>query len=127
MTTSHTLSHAERVRHLFAAVDTRDPAAPLEHLTDDIRFRFGNGPEVNGKAEFERGGVDFFGSLGGIRHDVTALWEPEPDVAIAEMQVHYTRLDGSRISLPCVNVFRFRDDLIADYVIYMDIGPVFNP
>ena len=41
------------------------------------------------------------------------------------MTVHYERLDGQRLSLPCANIFRLRDGLIADYRIFMDINPVF--
>ena len=35
--------------------------------------------------------------------------------------------DGSRLTLPCANVFRLRDGRIADYRIYMDINPVLAP
>ena len=37
----------------------------------------------------------------------------------------YTRLDGSEITLPFTDVFEYRDELIAHYKIYMDIGPLY--
>jgi limonene-1,2-epoxide hydrolase len=39
--------------------------------------------------------------------------------------VTYQRHDGSRVTLPCFNVFRLRDARIADYRIYVDANPVF--
>jgi hypothetical protein len=44
---------------------------------------------------------------------------------IAELDVHYQRLDGRRVTLPCCNVFRVRDGLVSDYRVYLDIGPVY--
>ncbi|MEA2564875.1 MAG: hypothetical protein QOD49_52, partial [Actinomycetota bacterium] len=61
------------------------------------------------------------------RHEIHDIWHAaeDADVLIARMTVHYTRLDGSSIGLPCCNIFRMRGDLIADYRVYMDINPVF--
>jgi ketosteroid isomerase-like protein len=60
---------------------------------------------------------------------LTGLWQVagNPDIVIAEMTVHYSRLDGTSVSLPCCNVFRTHDGAIADYQIYMDVNPVFAP
>jgi hypothetical protein len=34
-------------------------------------------------------------------------------------------IEGQRLSLPCANIFRLRDGLVADCRIFMDIKPVF--
>jgi hypothetical protein len=39
--------------------------------------------------------------------------------------VTYTRLDGSTVTLPFVDVFHFRGSQIARYQIYMDVNPLF--
>ena len=44
------------------------------------------------------------------------------DGAAFVAEVTNTRHDGSRISIPFANVFEYRDSLIADYRIYIDIG-----
>jgi ketosteroid isomerase-like protein len=44
---------------------------------------------------------------------------------VAVMTVHYERLDGQKLSLPCCNLFRTRDGRVHDYRVYMDINPVF--
>ena len=48
------------------------------------------------------------------------------DAAIVEFDVHYTRHDGDVVTLPCCNVFRLRDGLIAEYRSYIDATPVYN-
>jgi len=40
-------------------------------------------------------------------------------------EVTYTRHDGSRVTLPFANVFRLRDDLISEYLIYADLAPLY--
>jgi ketosteroid isomerase-like protein len=37
----------------------------------------------------------------------------------------YTRLDGGEVTLPCCNVFRIRDGLVAEYRSYIDATPVY--
>jgi len=39
--------------------------------------------------------------------------------------VHYTRHDSRVVTLPCCNVFRLRDGLIAEYRSYIDATPVY--
>ena len=52
------------------------------------------------------------------------MWS-DVDAVIVELKVHYTRLDGTELTLPCCNVFRLRDGAVADYRVYMDITPVY--
>jgi hypothetical protein len=42
------------------------------------------------------------------------------------LRVSYQLLDGRTVTLPCCNVFRMRGDLICEYRVYMDIGPVLS-
>jgi ketosteroid isomerase-like protein len=112
---------------LFAAVDRRDGAAVLGFLSDDVVLVFGNNDPMEGKAQFEEAQRSFASSIGGLRHEIHDVWHAveDPDVVVARMTVHYTRLDETRVSVPCCNVFRMRGDLVADYRVYMDINPVF--
>ena len=43
---------------------------------------------------------------------------------IAITDVHYERLDGRELNLPCCNVFRVRNGCVDKYLIYMEINPV---
>jgi ketosteroid isomerase-like protein len=116
------LHHAQAV---FAAFDAKDVAALAELMTDDVRLQIGNADIVNGKTEFVEALSVFFASVAGFRHTVTNVWS-DLDAVIAELKVHYTRLDGTELTLPCCNVFRLRDGAVADYRVYMDITPVYT-
>ncbi len=119
------LSPEKTIRELFATTDAKDVEANAAYLTDDIELRFGNNEPVVGKAACIAMSKEFFASLSSLRHEIQSVWTVEDDVVITEMTVHYERLDGQRLSLPCANIFRLRDGLVADYRIFMDINPVF--
>jgi hypothetical protein len=43
------------------------------------------------------------------------------------MDVHYRRLGGRELNLPCCSVFGVHDGFVNDYHIYMDVNPVLAP
>ena len=118
------VSPKELVRGVFAALDAQDPAAVTARMTDDVRMRLGNADLVEGKTMFREATAAFVASITAIRHEITSMWSVD-DVVIAEMDVHYERLDGRKVTLPVCNVFRVRDGLVSDYRVYLDIGPVY--
>ena len=115
----------DTVRAIIAATDAADVHRLSQLVTDDVRLRFASEEPSVGKDRLLSGAEEFFASIASIRHDIGALWSVTPETVIAEMTVHYQRLDGGQLSLPCTDVFYLRDGLIADYRIYMDIAPVF--
>jgi ketosteroid isomerase-like protein len=121
---AHVVSPEDLVRGVFAALDAKDPAAVSARMTQDVRMRLGNADLVEGKAKFREATAAFVASITAIRHEITSIWSVD-DVVIAELDVHYQRLDGRRVTLPCCNVFRVRDGLVSDYRVYLDIGPVY--
>jgi ketosteroid isomerase-like protein len=110
---------------IFAAFDSKDIGALAALVTDDVRLQIGNADVVKGKPEFVEALQAFVRSVASFRHTIINLWS-DADAVIAELKVHYTRLDGSELMLPCCNVFRFRDGAVADYRVYMDITPVYT-
>jgi ketosteroid isomerase-like protein len=113
-----------QVRKVFAALDAFDVPALAALVSDDVRTRLGNSEAVDGKEAFVQTAEGFVASIAAIRHEIHSLWAVD-DAVIAEMDVHYRRLDGKELTLPCCNTFRVRDNLIADYRVYMDISPVY--
>jgi len=59
-----------------------------------------------------------------LHHTILDLWEVGDDVVVKLMDVHYTRLDGRELNLPCCNVFGVRDGVVNDYRIDMDVNAV---
>jgi len=116
------------IRDLFVATDTFDVDQVIPFLDAHMEFRFGNAQPLLDLQAFRSMVIQFNASLGGIRHEIKSLWTiPEERIVIAVLVVHYTRLDGSQVSLPCCDVFRLgANDKIATYDIFMDINPVFS-
>jgi limonene-1,2-epoxide hydrolase len=119
--------HASRVSAMFSALDNRDSDTVIGHLTGDVVVHLGNADPIQGGGAFIALFDQVLSALQGLRHEIHDVWRAaeDPDVVIARMTVHYTRLDGVLISVPCCNVFRLTDSLIAEYRVYVDMSPVF--
>ena len=109
---------------VFSAIDAMDSRGFAACLTEDARFRFGSAPAVEGREAIRDAVGQFFESIAGLSHAL-ARSLAHGDALICEGEVTYTRHDGSRITLPFADVFELEDGLIADYKIYMDIGPLY--
>jgi ketosteroid isomerase-like protein len=114
------------MKELFEIIDRMDAGGFSAAFTEDGRFRFGNAPTVTGRDGIAKTVGDFFAGLQGLRHEILDVWD-EGDSVISEVEVMYTRKDGSEIQLPAATIGRRRDGLLADYRIYMDVNPLFEP
>ena len=110
---------------LFASIDSQDAERFVTFLTPDASFRFGSAPAAHGTKAIRAAVGGFFETIRGLRHEVLRSMAGDA-VLVCEGNVTYTRIDGSEIALPFVDVFEMSDDgLIADYKIYMDIAPLY--
>ena len=117
--TEDALAHPAWIEKMFRAIDTCDAAAFTPFLTEDVSFRFGNIPAVKGNAAVGAFVQGFFGTLGGLRHQVNDVIVAN-DVVVAEGHVTYTRKDGSTLQVPFANVMRTRGEQVHDYLIFID-------
>jgi ketosteroid isomerase-like protein len=113
-----------RFYRFFAAFDAHDVTTLVGFITEDIQLRLGNAETVHGKTAFVDAVNAFHGSVAAVRHEILDVYR-DSDVAIVEFDVHYTRFDGNVVTLPCCNVFRLQDGLIAEYRSYVDATPVY--
>ncbi|HWY01102.1 MAG TPA: nuclear transport factor 2 family protein [Mycobacterium sp.] len=113
---------------VFATMDAGDLDAMVKHMTDDVTTRFGNHAEICGRAAFRALFNEVGQAISRLRHDVLDLWHAveDFDVWVVRLNVSYRLLDGRVVTLPCCNVFRMRGDLICEYRVYTDIGPVLD-
>lgn len=109
---------------LFAAIDAMDTPGFLDKLTASAVFRFGSSPAVQGREAIGAAVDQFFGTIAGIRHEVTRRIG-DGSLLACEGSVTYTRHDASEITLPFANVFELDGDLIGGYRVYVDIGPLY--
>jgi ketosteroid isomerase-like protein len=118
------LQERHNVDALFASIDSKDTDAFLGFLTEDGTFRFGSAPTIQGRAAIRHVLNDFFASIKSSLHAISKL-VAEGSTLICEGTVTYTRLDGREVLIPFVDVFEYADQRIAEYKIYIDIGPLY--
>lgn len=104
---------------LFRSLDTFDADTFASLLTEDAVFVFGNAEPVRNKPVIRDVVAQFFTSIKAIRHDLIETWTLPQDV-ICRGIVTYTRHNGTQLSVPFANVFKMRDGLIHDYLIYVN-------
>ncbi len=109
---------------LFKSIDAMDSATFAQHLSEDVEFRFGNAPAVNGRKAVMETVQGFFQSIGGLRHELIRVWH-QGDTVICHGIVTYTRKDGSTLTVPFANIFRLSDRLVTQYLIFVDISALY--
>ncbi|WP_432838295.1 nuclear transport factor 2 family protein [Dactylosporangium sp. CA-092794] len=122
MTNAQTM--AQDVKTIFAGIDTLDPANFVRHLTEDVVFQFGNNDPVVGRDAVAEGVRGFYTTIAGMRHDVRQVYV-DGDIAIAKVDIVYTRLDGKSVTVPNADILTFEGDKVRDWRIYIDLTPVY--
>ena len=107
------------------SIDSMDADKFVQFLTDDCIFRFGNQPDVNGKNATRDYVQAFFKMIAGCKHSVLDFWESKNSI-VWQGDVLYTRLDGKQVNINFVNILYLKDNLIKDYLIYIDNTPLFS-
>jgi len=113
------------VKALFKAIDAKDADAFVDFLTEDAVFRFGSQDAVNGRPAIREYVAQFFGMIQALSHRINVTWEKE-DGVLCEGEVTYTKLDGSKVTLPFADAFHMKGDKVKDYLVYIDPAPLFS-
>src|ERR1700736_4846075 len=100
MSTTDARSRAGVIRAMFAAIDRAEDAdgligGLLDFLTDDVLFVIGNLDPLQGKEAVIPKIRESMAALQGIQHEVHHVWQAaeDPDVLIAQLTTHHTKLD----------------------------------
>jgi ketosteroid isomerase-like protein len=112
------------VAAIFADIDAFDPDKFVAHLTPDATFRFANADPVTGRAAVKEAVTGFFSSIAGLTHHILNVYEVG-NIAIAQIDVEYRRLDGKSVTVPNADILVFDGDLVRDWQIYIDVTPVY--
>jgi ketosteroid isomerase-like protein len=120
------LEDASWIERLFNSVDGMDTETFLGFLEDDAIFRFGSEQAVTGKEAIRETIESFFASIKGLRHEILESWF-EGETVICQGEVTYTRTDDSDVTIPFVNILRMGGNRIREYLIYIDIKPLYSP
>ena len=117
-------SLAETCVRLFGRGEAFDSEGFIGFFTDNPMYQFGNGEPCLTKAAIKASVDGFFGAVDALYHDLRNVWEVGNCVFV-EMDVTYWRKDGTSITLPCADIFRFQGDKILELRIFMDANPLF--
>jgi len=109
---------------LGETIDAKDADGFAAYLTENGIFRFGNQPDVVGRQAIRDYVAAFFTMHNGSRHEIVNFWD-HGDSIIWQGRVTYTRLDKKQVTVNFTNIFYMTDNLIREYLIYIDNTPLF--
>ncbi len=112
------------VQNLLQSIDNMEVETFLTFLADDVLFRFGNADPVNGKVAVGEAVENFFGTVKEMQHDMIRIWSEE-DTVICQGTVTYTRHDSTVLSVPFVNILVCENNLIMEYLIFVDVSQLY--
>ncbi|MBW1895886.1 MAG: VOC family protein [Deltaproteobacteria bacterium] len=117
---------ADTCVRLFGRGEAFDSEGFISFFTDKPMYQFGNGEPCLNKGEIFDSVANFFAAVDALYHDVRNVWE-HGDVVFVEMDVMYWRKDGTSVTLPASDIFRFEGHRIQELRIFMDANPIFDP
>lgn len=113
------------LEQLLESIDKKDADTFATFLADDATFKFGNADPVNGKAAIHDVVAAFFLSIQAINHEIMDTWS-YTDAVICHGTVTYTRHDSSQLIVPFANIFKMGDNLIKEYLIFVDTSKLYS-
>lgn len=92
----------------------------VPYLSKDLFVKIGAAEPMHGPEAYHQFMGRIYSKLKFIRHDIRGMWE-FGNVVIAEMDVYYDVIeDGRRVTVPCVDIYRFENGQIKEWRIYPD-------
>ncbi len=119
------MTSTEWTSELFASIDEMDAEKFSTYLDENATFTFGNAPAVTGREAVTEAVTGFFGTIAGLSHDIQNTWTIDDDVVV-QGEVTYTRQDQSKVTLPFMNHFGMKGELVGNYQIYADVAPLYS-
>jgi ketosteroid isomerase-like protein len=112
------------VTQTFADIDGMDADKFVAHLTPNVVFRFGNADPITGRAAVKEAVLGFWSMIDGLTHHLRETWEVG-DRVIVQADTEYRRKDGKTVTVPNADILTFDGDLVREWLIYIDLAPVF--
>lgn len=110
---------------LFRSIDDQDLESFASILTEDVLFRYGNAPPVQGRSAVVDVVRSFFESIRSLRHDVVETLSL-PGVLVCHGTVTYTRHDASTLTVPFANIMKVHGEQIREYLIFVDASALYS-
>ena len=113
------------IPELFKSIDNKDMEGFLAFLDEDVFFRFGNMPGIQGRDNVRTAIQGFNDSIAGLYHEIDEIFG-EKEILACNGTVTYIRQDTSKMNVPFANVFKLKGDRIKEYNIYVDISELYK-
>lgn len=121
------------VKEYFLAVDSMKAGRVGSYFTENASQRFGNKPASVGLPAIKKANLDFFEQMNEIQHQIVGLATGKyfldgikGTIIMVELEVTYTKKDGSTLMIPSSTIIRMNRDKIQDMRIYSDVAELFR-
>jgi hypothetical protein len=111
------------VREFYEVVDSMGSDAMTPLLSENVKFRMGNGPEVLGRDAVVAGSRQVTKMFAGLSHDYVSVNEAQGRTFV-DCWVTYTMFDDKTYVLPFLTIFERDGDLISSVKVYGDMSPL---
>ena len=111
---------------ILEALDNRDLDTFMQHLTEDVEFRFGSDLPVKGYKGVKNSISLFLGDLKKINHSVESEWEVDSTLIVKGM-ANYHNINGRNVCIPFCDIWTLStEEKIKSYQIYCDPRPMIH-
>jgi ketosteroid isomerase-like protein len=93
----------------------------------DVTVQFANHPPARGHDQMRGAIGHFWETIGGLKHNISNVWDTGDGTTVVEADIDYTRLDGKVVVTPCVTLLHRVEQGIDSVRIFVDLAPVFAP
>jgi ketosteroid isomerase-like protein len=117
---------ADTVIRVFGRGEAFDSEGFASMFSEKPMYQFGNFDPCLTREAIRQSVANFFSAVSALYHDIRNIWEVG-DAVFVEMDVMYWRNDGTTLTLPCADIFRFEGDKLVELRIFMDPNPLMTP
>lgn len=110
---------------MYKAIDAKSSTGMCEFVSEDAVFKFANLPAVEGKNNIISFLDGFFQSIKAIRH-TDIEYRNAGNEWFVNGTVTYTRLNDTQLPVPFAVLLRMRENLIKDYLIFVDASELYK-
>jgi ketosteroid isomerase-like protein len=114
------------IRLMLERMDSLDVEALLSHLTEDVKFRFGNASATRGLDHVRKVFRKLTSDLRSLRHDVHDIWEVPNHSFVVVAEAAVITADQRRMQFPIVYLLKIQptSELISAMQVFVDVSPL---
>lgn len=104
---------------LFKSIDAQDADGFANYFAKEGLFVFGSFPEARGREAISGFVSYFFGTIKSLSHKIGPIAQANGLIYV-HFDVTYVLEDGQTVTIPGLETLKVNNDLVDEYIIYMD-------